>query len=77
MNIIKRLWALLTNRDLIWVRAPDGEVTLEVAHIDPFGYHVVYTAWPFRNNVAVLLANGEVEDYRNVVWKYAHKRLTQ
>ena len=54
MNFVKRMWAWLTNGELVWLKDHDGEVTLAISYKTPFGDRIASRYWPV-NSVLVLL----------------------
>lgn len=38
--LIKRLWCWLTGGELVWLRDFDGEATLSIAYVNPWGERI-------------------------------------
>lgn len=69
--MIIRLWAFLTRRRLVWLRDHDGDVTLSIATIDPWGDMVAERHWPYKIRSVRLLPDGKVApDCYVKEWKY-------
>ena len=59
--MIKALWAKLTGGKLVWLRDHDGEVTLAIARIDPWGDMRAKRHWPWNIRTVRLLPGGKVD----------------
>lgn len=60
--LIKRLWCWLTGGELVWLKNWKGEVTLRIAHVNPWEELVVKPS-PFdylSDGVVVLKDDGDV-----------------
>jgi hypothetical protein len=68
--MLKRIWAVLTRRRLVWLRDMDGDVTLTFAERDAFGYLTAQRCWPFRIRCVTLNPDGTVVGSYVKLWKY-------
>lgn len=59
--MIRRLFAFLTRRQLVWLRDHDGQLTLSVMYRYPFGDYVgvCYRHWPYKSIGAPVLLNAD------------------
>ncbi len=72
MNMIKRIYAFLTNRKLVWLQDFDGEETLSMARKSRFSGFIAERYWPFGIRTVRLLGNGIVDGSYVKKWKYDH-----
>lgn len=73
MNLIKRIWSFLTGGTLIWLRDYDGEETLAIARVSPFGYMTAERWWPISQHLCKLNKDGTIENGSYVKkWVYYH-----
>ena len=70
MNIIKRVYAFLTRRKLVWLQDFDDEETLSIARKGRFGDVIADRTWPFGIKIVKLLDNGVVDGVYVKNWKY-------
>ena len=72
MNIIIRIVAFITRRNLVWLEDYDGEVTLSIEQVTPFGKRTA-KRWRRNSDINVILCDdGTTEGLAYVKkWKYA------
>ena len=70
MNMIKRIYAFLTRRKLVWLQDCDGEETLTIARKGRFGDTIAERFWPFGIRTVKLLDNGVANGLFVEKWKY-------
>jgi len=58
--MIKRIWAYLTNGELVWLQDHDGEVTLTIARRTVFNTLIAKRYWPFDIKIVILSPDGNV-----------------
>lgn len=72
MKIIKLVWAKLIGGKLVWLRDYDGEVTLTVAKLNPWGEWIAKRYFPFSIRQVRLMPGGKVSGASYVEdWKWA------
>lgn len=77
MNLIKRLYAFVTRRRLVWLKDIDGEVSMSVAFTDPWGETRAERYWPSGLLTVILLPGGTVEGCYVTQWKYADGKVDE
>lgn len=71
LSIVKILVACLTFRRLVYLEDMDGQITLTIARITPFGRLVAERWWPFPIKTITLRSDGSCEGASYVRrWKY-------
>ena len=67
--MIKRLWSFITGGKLVWLRDFDGELSLSIARIDPWGKMTAKRYWPYNIKTVELLPDGTVDGAYVRFWK--------
>ena len=69
--MVKRIWALLTGGNPVYLMDYDGEVTLTIARRNKFGTVTAKRWWPSKIRLVTLLPDGTVDDVYVRKWKAA------
>lgn len=69
-----KLWAFLTNQEIVWLKDSDSSLTKTFAKVTPFGL-MAKRYWPHNVRNVLLLPDGTVEAGSYVKeWKYDGQR---